>query len=110
MKNITIIGIGLIGSSIARDIREKNNDVIINIVDSSNTALEKSKKLNLGNNYFEEISTFIGKTEIIFICTPISAYESLFEKFNNCSRGEANQSNQPRSCAFSKLPYCDKIL
>ena len=48
MKNITIIGIGLIGSSIARDIREKNNDVIINIVDNSNTVLEKSKKLNLG--------------------------------------------------------------
>ena len=44
MKNITIIGIGLIGSSIARDIREKNKDVIINIVDNSNMALEKSKK------------------------------------------------------------------
>ena len=65
MKNITIIGIGLIGSSIARDIREKNKDVIINIVDNSNTALEKSKKLNLGTNYFEKISTFIDKTEII---------------------------------------------
>ena len=58
MKNITIIGIGLIGSSIARDIREKNKDVIINIVDNSNMALEKSKKLNLGNNYFGEMSTF----------------------------------------------------
>ena len=67
MKNITIIGIGLIGSSIARDIRDKNKDVIINIVDNSNTALEKSKKLNLGNNYFEKMSMFIDKTEIIFI-------------------------------------------
>ncbi len=79
MKNITIIGIGLIGSSIARHIRAKNKKVVINIVDNSEFALEKSKKLNLGNNYFENISLCKNDNEIIFICTPISAYKLIFE-------------------------------
>ena len=110
MKNITIIGIGLIGSSIARDIREKNNDVIINIVDSSNTALEKSKKLNLGNNYFEEISTFIGKTEIIFICTPISAYKSLFEKLNKFKLSNETIITDVGSCKTEVIINAQNIL
>ena len=81
MKNIAIIGIGLIGSSIARHIRANNKEVIINIVDNnSKLELEKSKKLNLGNNYFENISSCKDENEIIFICTPISAYNVIFEE------------------------------
>ena len=110
MKNITIIGIGLIGSSIARDIREKNNDVIINIVDNSNTVLEKSKKLNLGNNYFEEISTFIDKTEIIFICTPISAYRSLFEKLNKFKLSNETIITDVGSCKTEVIKNAQNIL
>ena len=50
MKNITIIGIGLIGSSIARDIRDKNKDVIINIVDTwLNTNFEGGRHLKRVN-------------------------------------------------------------
>ena len=78
MKNIAIIGIGLIGSSIDRHIRANNKEVIINIVDNSKLELEKSKKLNLGNNYFENISSCKDENEIIFICTPISAYKVIF--------------------------------
>ena len=78
MLNIAIIGIGLIGSSIARHIRANNKEVIINIIDNSKLELEKSKKLNLGNNYFENISSCKDENEIIFICTPISAYNVIF--------------------------------
>ena len=110
MKNITIIGIGLIGSSIARDIREKNKDVIINIVDNSNMALEKSKKLNLGNNYFGEMSTFINKTEIIFICTPISAYKSLFEKLKKFKLSNDTIITDVGSCKTEVIKNAQNIL
>ena len=80
MINIAIIGIGLIGSSIARYIRSTNKEVVINIVDNSRLALEKSKKLNLGNNYFENMSACKDENEIIFICTPISGYKLIFEE------------------------------
>ena len=80
MLNIAIIGIGLIGSSIARYIRSTNKEVVINIVDNSQLALEKSKKLNLGNNYFENMSECKDENEIIFICTPISGYKLIFEE------------------------------
>tara|TARA_Y100000591_G_scaffold326004_1_gene347907 strand:- start:65 stop:967 length:903 start_codon:yes stop_codon:yes gene_type:complete len=110
MKNITIIGIGLIGSSIARDIREKYKDVIINIVDNSNMALEKSKKLNLGNNYFGEMSTFINKTEIIFICTPISAYKSLFEKLKKFNLSNETIITDVGSCKTEVIKNAQNIL
>tara|TARA_B100000886_G_scaffold73833_1_gene47557 strand:+ start:27060 stop:27962 length:903 start_codon:yes stop_codon:yes gene_type:complete len=110
MKNITIIGIGLIGSSIARVIREINKDVVINIVDNSNTALEKSKKLSLGNNYFEEMSTFIDKTEIIFICTPISAYKSIFEKLKKFRLSNETIITDVGSCKTEVIKNAQNIL
>lgn len=110
MKNITIIGIGLIGSSIARDIRDKNKDVIINIVDNSNTALEKSKKLNLGNNYFEKMSIFIDKTEIIFICTPISAYKSLFEELKKFKLSNETVITDVGSCKTEVIKDAQNIF
>ena len=51
MKNISIIGIGLIGSSIARSIKSIFPGLNIEIIDHSKNHLEKSKELNLGNEY-----------------------------------------------------------
>ena len=50
MNNITIIGIGLIGSSLARAIKNHNPNVMINIVDSSNENLKKSQNLSLAKS------------------------------------------------------------
>ncbi len=78
MKLITIIGIGLIGSSIARIIKATDDKTKINIVDTSNENLEKSKSLKLGNIFSSEIDSKIEESDLIFICTPISAYEKIF--------------------------------
>ena len=47
MKFITIIGVGLIGSSIARKIKTIDGKIKINIIDNSKENLEKSKLLKL---------------------------------------------------------------
>ena len=83
MKFITIIGVGLIGSSIARKIKTIDGKIKINIIDNSKENLEKSKLLKLGNIFSLDIDKKIEKSDIIFICTPISAYEKIFNKLNN---------------------------
>ncbi len=82
MKFITIIGIGLIGSSIARAVRKINKNTQINIIDSSKENLEKSKFLQLGNFFNSEINQKIEESDLIFICTPISSYEKIFKILN----------------------------
>tara|TARA_B100000963_G_scaffold212187_1_gene184901 strand:+ start:1085 stop:1957 length:873 start_codon:yes stop_codon:yes gene_type:complete len=82
MKFITIIGVGLIGSSIARAFKTINEKIQINIVDNSKENLEQSKLLKLGDIFSLDIDQQIEKSDIIFICTPISAYEKIFHKLN----------------------------
>ena len=77
MKFITIIGVGLIGSSIARKIRAIDEKIQINIIDNSKENLEKSKLLKLGNIFSLNIDKQIENSDIIFLCTPISAYEKI---------------------------------
>ena len=82
MKFITIIGVGLIGSSIARKIKTIDGKIKINIIDNSKENLEKSKLLKLGNTFCLDIDKKIEESDIIFICTPISSYEQIFNKLN----------------------------
>ena len=83
MKFITIIGVGLIGSSIARAIKTIDGKIQLNIIDNAKENLEKSKLLKLGNIFSLDIDKQIEKSDIIFICTPISTYEKIFNKLNN---------------------------
>ena len=85
MKNISIIGIGLIGSSLARAVKQYDSEILIHAVDSSFENLEKSKNLSLADSYNTEINKEVEVSEVVFICTPISAYEKIFKdlkKFN----------------------------
>ena len=83
MKFITIIGIGLIGSSIARTIKKIDEKIKINIIDNSKENLEKSKLLKLGDIFSLDINKQVEESDIIFICTPISSYEKILNKLNN---------------------------
>ena len=82
MKFVTIIGIGLIGSSIARALKDTDEKIKINIIDASKESLEKSNLLKLGNIYSLEIDKKIEESDLIFVCTPISAYEKVFNSLN----------------------------
>lgn len=82
MKFVTIIGIGLIGSSIARALKVVDKKIKINIVDISKETLEKSNLLKLGDVYNLEIDKKTEESDLIFICTPISTYEKIFKILN----------------------------
>ena len=89
MKFITIIGIGLIGSSIARIVKSIDSNIQINIVDNSKENLEQCRLLKLGNIFNSEINVKIEESDLIFVCTPISSYEQIFNILNKFELSKA---------------------
>ena len=79
INKITIVGFGLIGSSIAREIKKKKLAKNISACDVSSKALKDIKSLKLANEISSNLKKCCKDTDIIFICTPLSAYEKVFK-------------------------------
>jgi cyclohexadieny/prephenate dehydrogenase len=85
-KKITIIGFGLIGSSIAREIKKYNLSKLISACDTSSKHLGEIKKLKLADEVTANLKQSITGSDLIIISTPLSAYREIFEiikKFSN---------------------------
>ncbi len=77
-----IIGMGLIGSSIARVIRQKKIANKIFAIDNNKSTINLTKKLEIVNEIFESLEDYSDQFDIIFICTPLSSYKNIFKKLN----------------------------
>jgi len=77
-----IIGMGLIGSSIARVIRQKKIASKIFAIDNNKSTINLTKKLEIVNEIFESLEDYSDQFDIIFICTPLSSYKNIFKKLN----------------------------
>ena len=73
--NISIIGCGLIGSSILRAIRSKNLAKEIRIFDHSKEVITYLKKENICTNVFNDIHQCTMNSDLIIIATPLSSYK-----------------------------------
>ena len=69
---IGIIGIGLIGSSLARAFRDRGAGEIY-ISDRSKPYLEQAERLNLGGRYFRDAQELASHCDIIFVCVPVES-------------------------------------
>ncbi|MFP4098765.1 MAG: prephenate dehydrogenase [Alphaproteobacteria bacterium] len=70
--NIGIIGIGCIGSSLARDIKAKSLGQVY-LCDNNPDYLQKSQELGLGDQYFDKAEDLAKDCDIIFVCVPVTA-------------------------------------
>tara|TARA_B100000586_G_C20098033_1_gene423452 strand:+ start:671 stop:1549 length:879 start_codon:yes stop_codon:yes gene_type:complete len=82
-KQTTLIGIGLIGSSIARALKKKKLSKSICIFSRKQKTINIAKKLKLGNFYTTNLKKSVKNSDLIIICTPISAYEIILKKISN---------------------------
>ncbi len=78
-----VIGLGLIGSSIARAIKEKKIVQNISAIDNNEKTINKTKELKIVNHIYDSFENISDQFDLIFICTPLSSYQSLFKKLNN---------------------------
>jgi cyclohexadieny/prephenate dehydrogenase len=82
MKNILIIGCGLIGSSLLRSIADKKIAKKIFIYEKSKINLLKIKKLKLPCEVIKNLKDVIPNLDLIIFCTPIGEYENIILKIN----------------------------
>lgn len=79
-KKICIIGVGLIGGSIARAARKNNLCAEIVGVGRSESHLQKAVELSVIDRYELSISTATENADIVVICSPVGAFGSIFEE------------------------------
>ena len=78
INRLAIIGVGLIGGSLARALRNKKvcNSVIGFGRNRDN--LKKAVELNVIDEFSEDIHRVVNKADVVVIATPLATYESLF--------------------------------
>jgi cyclohexadieny/prephenate dehydrogenase len=76
-EELAIIGVGLIGSSIARGVRRRNAARRIILADQSVGALERAKVLALGDVVTDDLARAVSKADCVILCVPVGAYEAV---------------------------------
>jgi cyclohexadieny/prephenate dehydrogenase len=76
-NTISIIGCGLIGSSILRAVKKKNLAKEIKIFDNSREVASYLKKEELRTNVSNDIRQCVSNSDLIIIATPLSSYKEI---------------------------------
>ena len=82
MKNVLIIGCGLLGSSLLRRIIKKKVAKKIFIYEKNKANVSKIKKLKLPGIIVDKLQDGVIKSDLIILCTPMSEYKNLILKMN----------------------------
>ena len=82
-NSVLIIGVGLIGSSLARAIREKDLSNNIYGLDNNLECLKKCKELQILSKGEIKLDDFSEQFDMIIICSPLSSYKKIFTNLNS---------------------------
>ena len=82
MKNILIIGCGLLGSSLLRKIFKKKLAKKIFVYEKSQKNISKFKRLKLPGILVKSLEESVSKSGLIIFCTPTSEYKKIILKLN----------------------------
>ena len=82
MKNILIIGCGLLGSSLVRKISKKKIAKKIFIYERSKKNISTIKKLKLKVKITNNLKDAVSQSKFIIFCTPMSEYKKIILKIN----------------------------
>ena len=76
-QELAIVGIGLIGSSIARAARHRAAARRIILADSSIAVLERAKALGLGDLVTDDLARAVSGADCVILCAPVGANEAI---------------------------------
>ena len=82
MKNILIVGCGLIGSSVLRAVYNKKIFKNIFVLEKSKKNISTIRRLNIRCKIFKNIKNISTNIDLIILCTPMSQYSSTILKIN----------------------------
>jgi cyclohexadieny/prephenate dehydrogenase len=76
---IALIGIGLIGSSLARVVRQKGIARSISISTRSQATLDRARELGLGDDYHIDPAEAVRNADFVILCVPVGACGAVAE-------------------------------
>jgi cyclohexadieny/prephenate dehydrogenase len=80
VQTVTVIGAGLIGSSVVRAVRQKKVCRHINLVDASPETLGQAKELDLADAYFISPEDAVSDADLIILAIPVGAMAAVGAK------------------------------
>jgi cyclohexadieny/prephenate dehydrogenase len=78
-EKLALIGIGLIGSSLARAVRARGLARTIAISTRKAATLEEARALGLGDSYSLDPAEAVQGADLVILCTPVGAYQQVME-------------------------------
>ena len=78
-RKLALIGIGLIGSSIALAARRQGLVEVISIATRKKETLDEARELGLGDIYTLDAAEAVRGADLVILCTPVGAYESVIK-------------------------------
>ena len=106
LKKTLIIGLGLIGGSFAKALKEHKITDYITAIDLDEESLSFAKDGNIINEYFLDLRYLEGELnnfDLIVIAAPLSAYEAIFHKIAK-STALTIDLGSVKNFQFKKLP------
>jgi len=80
IKKITIIGVGLIGGSLAKALKNNNLAEVVFGFGRDISRLQEAQKNNIIDQYSTDISEALDGANIVVIATPVGTFESIFRE------------------------------
>jgi prephenate dehydrogenase len=77
VQNLLIIGLGLIGGSIAKTLKSKNHNIKISAIDSNKASLDSAFSANIIDQIID-INSDLSLYDLIIIATPLHCYQDIF--------------------------------
>ena len=83
-QSITLIGIGLIGSSIARAVKKRNDLVqTVTLTDVNAEVRQKATAIGLGDHVVDDVTVAVKDADCVILCTPIGNYAEIMQNISN---------------------------
>ena len=80
INKVTIEGVGLIGGSLAKALKEKNLAKTVFGYGRDRSRLEEAKKHNIIDDYSTQIEKAVNHADIIVIATPVGTFRNIFSE------------------------------
>ncbi|RAK09855.1 prephenate dehydrogenase [Halanaerobium saccharolyticum] len=84
-EKIAVVGVGLIGASLAAALKKAEPDLKITAVDRSTETIQKAEKLGIIDQGFTEIKDNLKDQDLIFIAVPVAAISTVIREIKEGS-------------------------
>lgn len=78
-EKIALIGVGLIGSSIAQAARRKNIVSQISVATRREDTLTEARSINIADEYFLDAAEAVLDADLVVLCAPVGAFENIMK-------------------------------